>query len=139
MKVDFCSLYVIERFGLTLELGIFFTLLFIFNTGPPEQPTDILATCEITLMIVSWQPGSNGGFEQTFKVAWLNTITQRTDYSLEIKDSGQKLIQQYIVRSLYPETMYVIHVEATNKHGIVISTKNVNCTTGLSMFIVLSC
>ncbi|CAG2238576.1 unnamed protein product [Mytilus edulis] len=107
--------------------------------GPPEKPTYILVTCEITSMIVSWRPGSNGGFEQTFKVAWLNTITQRTDYSPEIKDSGQELIQQYIVRSLYPETMYVIHVEATNKHGIVISTKNANCTTGLGMFIVLSC
>ncbi|VDI07996.1 Hypothetical predicted protein, partial [Mytilus galloprovincialis] len=99
--------------------------------GPPQQPTDVLVICEITSMIVSWLPGSNGGFEQTFIVEWLNTNTQHTYYSLEIKDSDQKRIQQYIVKSLYPETMYVIHVEATNKHGTVRSTQNANCTTGL--------
>lgn len=89
-------------------------------------------------MIVSWLPGSNEGFEQTFIVEWLNTNTQRTYYSLEIKDSDQKRIQQYIVKSLYPETMYVVHVKATNKHGTVRSTQNANCTTGLGMFILFS-
>lgn len=83
--------------------------------GPPEQPTDILVTCEMTSIIVSWRPGSNGGFEQTFKVEWLNTEIQRIDYSLNIKDSGQKRIQQYVVKSLYPDTMYVIHVEPSIK------------------------
>ncbi|CAC5385646.1 unnamed protein product [Mytilus coruscus] len=106
----------------------------IIPEGPPKQPTNILVACEITSMIVSWRPGFNGGIKQYFRVVWLNIRTQQTKYSSEIMDSNPESTKQYIVKSLTPDTPYIIYVQATNKHGIVRSTDNDNCTTGSSLF-----
>ncbi|XP_052103076.1 uncharacterized protein LOC127736555 [Mytilus californianus] len=104
------------------------------HNGPPNQPTDVLVACEITSMIVSWRPGLNGGNEQSFRVVWLNIMTQQIEYSSEIMDSRQEQTKQYIVKSLVPDTSYIIYVEAANKHGIVRSTDNDNCTTRSSLY-----
>lgn len=83
-------------------------------------------------MLISWQPGFNGGIEQTFRVAWLNLKTQHTEFSSVIPDYHQGQSKLFIVKSLDPATMYIIYVEASNKHGIVRSRKNANCTTDAS-------
>ncbi|XP_076109909.1 uncharacterized protein LOC143078810 isoform X2 [Mytilus galloprovincialis] len=105
----------------------------VIPQDPPDQPTDMLVACEITSMIVSWRSGFNGGTQQKFRVAWLNIRTQNTKYSPEIMDSGQGQTEQHIIQSLEPSTSYIIYVEATNKHGIVRSENNANCTTRSSL------
>lgn len=88
-------------------------------------------------MIVSWRSGFNGGTQQKFRVAWLNIRTQNTNYLPEIMDYGQGQIEQHIIQSLEPSTSYIIYVEATNKHGIVRSENNANCTTRSSTSITI--
>ncbi|CAC5371807.1 unnamed protein product [Mytilus coruscus] len=126
------GVYKINAFN---NIGLQYTKSFsVIPQGPPIQPTDVLVTCEITSMLVSWLPGFNGGITQTFRVSWLNLKTQHTELSPEIMNSTQGQTKQHIVRSLDPGTMYIVYVEALNKHGIVRSTKNANCTTGSSTY-----
>ncbi|OPL33168.1 hypothetical protein AM593_03403, partial [Mytilus galloprovincialis] len=102
----------------------------VIPEGPPEPPINILVACEITSMIVSWRPGFDGGSQQSFRVIWLNIKTLKTEYSSEIMELNQDSTKQYIVKFLTSDTSYIIYVEATNKHGIVRSSDNDNCTTG---------
>lgn len=116
-----------------LSIELTFYTKIISRLGPPEPPINILVACEITSMIVSWRPGFDGGSQQSFRVIWLNIKTLKTEYSSEIMELNQDSTKQYIVKSLTSDTSYIIYVEATNKHGIVRSSDNDNCTTGSSM------
>ncbi|CAG2238298.1 unnamed protein product [Mytilus edulis] len=118
------------------NIGFYYIKSFeVIPLDPPDQPTDILATCSISI-IVSWRSGFNGGSQQKFRVAWLNIRNQNTKYSPEIMDSGLGQPIQYIIKSLEPSTIYTIYVEATNKRGVV-KSGNVHCITRSSTSITL--
>ena len=102
------------------------------NSGLPTAP-DLLTVDSVTAISVnlSWKPGLNGGYPQTFEVL-LKTIN--TDIVLPnqtgdpIPEPALGQIVKHTVTGLKPKTHYQLSVSSNNKYGMVASIA-VNATT----------
>lgn len=96
-------------------------------TGRPDEPRQILATCEITAARVQWISSFDGGDSQTFTVFALNSQYE-TRYSDPTSDTGENIVHAAYVQNLQPSVSYVFYVFAQNRHGNS-SSENFTCTT----------
>ncbi|XP_030633706.1 protein turtle homolog B [Chanos chanos] len=93
------------------------TRLFVIGTSP-HAPANIHVSATTTSANVSWEPGYDGGFEQTFSV-WYGPVKKKTDLgphdwlSLPVPGSQTWLL----VQGLEPKTAYQFSVLAQNKLG----------------------
>ncbi|KAG7471342.1 hypothetical protein MATL_G00123590 [Megalops atlanticus] len=93
------------------------TRLFVIGTSP-HAPANIHVSVSMTSANVSWQPGYDGGFEQTFSV-WYGPVLKRAQFgphdwrSLPVPGTQSWLL----VQGLEPETAYQFSVLAQNKLG----------------------
>nr|XP_033773309.1 protein turtle homolog B isoform X1 [Geotrypetes seraphini] len=93
------------------------THLTVIGTSP-HAPTNIRVLVSMTSANVSWEPGYDGGFEQTFSV-WYGPLMKRAQFgphdwlSLPVPSGPNWLL----VDTLEPETAYQFSVLAQNKLG----------------------
>ncbi|CAC5360369.1 unnamed protein product [Mytilus coruscus] len=99
------------------DIGGIVVHFYVDLAGLPDPPTDLLAICEKSPMVVLWKPGFNGGSPQWFTVIWedLKTNTSIVKSSIPDFDNGQYV--KVTTSSLSDGTTYIIHVEASNKYG----------------------
>ncbi|KFQ29544.1 Protein turtle B, partial [Merops nubicus] len=101
--------------------GIFVTLSRSFlhvTCTSPHAPTSVHVVAAMTSANVSWEPGYDGGYEQTFSV-WYGPLMKRAQFgphdwlSLPVPAGSSWLL----VDTLEPETAYQFSVLAQNKLG----------------------
>ncbi|XP_056587685.1 protein turtle homolog B isoform X2 [Triplophysa dalaica] len=89
------------------------THLLVIGTSP-HAPTNVRVTASATSANVSWVPGYDGGFEQTFSVWVKREQLGPHDWLSTTVPSGQPWLT---VQGLEPETAYQFSVLAQNKLG----------------------
>ncbi|XP_072548265.1 protein turtle homolog B isoform X2 [Salminus brasiliensis] len=93
------------------------TRLFVIGTSP-HAPANVHVSASTTSANVSWEPGYDGGFEQTFSV-WYGPVKKKTDLGphdwLSIPVPGSQT--WLVVQGLEPKTAYQFSVLAQNKLG----------------------
>ncbi|CAG08907.1 unnamed protein product [Tetraodon nigroviridis] len=93
------------------------TRILVIGTSP-HAPGNIHVLPSMTSANVSWEPGYDGGFEQTFSV-WYGPVSKRTDFgphdwhSMPVSGAQTWLV----VPGLEPGTEYQFSVLAQNKLG----------------------
>ncbi|OPJ68156.1 turtle-like protein B isoform C [Patagioenas fasciata monilis] len=93
------------------------THLTVVGTSP-HAPTSVHVVAAMTSANVSWEPGYDGGYEQTFSV-WYGPLVKRAQFgphdwlSLPVPAGSSWLL----VDTLEPETAYQFSVLAQNKLG----------------------
>ncbi|XP_015193152.2 protein turtle homolog B isoform X1 [Lepisosteus oculatus] len=93
------------------------THLLVIGTSP-HAPAHVHVSASTTSANVSWEPGYDGGFEQTFSV-WYGPVVKRAQFgphdwlSLPVPSSQSWLL----VEGLEPEVAYQFSVLAQNKLG----------------------
>lgn len=95
----------------------------------PNRPSNVSVECEIYSMTVFWKSEFDGGDTQKFMVTWFDNNRNIIQYSDYIIDEGLDKYHMITSMSLRPDTLYIIFVNSTNKHGTVISVDHVNCST----------
>ncbi|XP_035289213.1 protein turtle homolog B isoform X4 [Anguilla anguilla] len=93
------------------------THLLVIGTSP-HPPTNVHVSASTTLANVSWEPGYDGGYEQTFSV-WYGHVVKRAQLGphdwLSTPVTGTQ--NWLLVQGLEPETAYQFSVLAQNKLG----------------------
>ncbi|XP_051966424.1 protein turtle homolog B-like isoform X4 [Xyrauchen texanus] len=106
------------------------TRLFVIGTSP-HAPTNVHVSASTSSANVSWEPGYDGGFEQTFSV-WYGPVKVKNDLGphdwLSIPVSGSQT--WLMVQGLEPKTAYQFSVLAQNKLGTGPFSEVVTVTTG---------
>lgn len=97
-------------------------------TREPDAPSNVFVVCKETSMTVFWRPGFNGGDIQHFNILLMNNQTKQITISKLMHDRGGAETMMLTIKSLDPETLYIVSVHASNTHGTVTS-ENVNCST----------
>ncbi|XP_036380046.1 protein turtle homolog B isoform X4 [Megalops cyprinoides] len=93
------------------------THLLVIGTSP-HAPTNVHVSASTTSANVSWEPGYDGGYEQTFSV-WYGHVVKRAQLgphdwlSMPVPSSQNWML----VQGLEPETAYQFSVLAQNKLG----------------------
>uniref|UniRef100_A0A8C1T3D2 Immunoglobulin superfamily, member 9Ba n=1 Tax=Cyprinus carpio TaxID=7962 RepID=A0A8C1T3D2_CYPCA len=104
------------------------TRLFVIGTSP-HAPTNVHVSASTSSANVSWEPGYDGGFEQTFSV-WYgpvkNDLGPHDWLSIPVHGSQTWLV----VQGLEPKTAYEFSVLAQNKLGTGPFSEVVTVTTG---------
>uniref|UniRef100_A0A673KEK3 Protein turtle homolog B-like n=1 Tax=Sinocyclocheilus rhinocerous TaxID=307959 RepID=A0A673KEK3_9TELE len=102
------------------------TRLFVIGTSP-HAPTNVHVSASTSSANVSWEPGYDGGFEQTFSV-WYgpNDLGPHDWLSIPVPGSQTWLV----VQGLEPKTAYQFSVLAQNKLGTGPFSEVVTVTTG---------
>uniref|UniRef100_A0A8C2FSQ3 Immunoglobulin superfamily, member 9Ba n=1 Tax=Cyprinus carpio TaxID=7962 RepID=A0A8C2FSQ3_CYPCA len=104
------------------------TRLFVIGTSP-HAPTNVHVSASTSSANVSWEPGYDGGFEQTFSV-WYgpvkNDLGPHDWLSTPVPGSQTWLV----VQGLEPKTAYQFSVLAQNKLGTGPFSEVVTVTTG---------
>uniref|UniRef100_A0A672RB11 Immunoglobulin superfamily, member 9Ba n=1 Tax=Sinocyclocheilus grahami TaxID=75366 RepID=A0A672RB11_SINGR len=102
------------------------TRLFVIGTSP-HAPTNVHVSASTSSANVSWEPGYDGGFEQTFSV-WNgpNDLGPHDWLSIPVPGSQTWLV----VQGLEPKTAYQFSVLAQNKLGTGPFSEVVTVTTG---------
>uniref|UniRef100_A0A671NR07 Protein turtle homolog B-like n=1 Tax=Sinocyclocheilus anshuiensis TaxID=1608454 RepID=A0A671NR07_9TELE len=102
------------------------TRLFVIGTSP-HAPTNVHVSASTSSANVSWEPGYDGGFEQTFSV-WYgpNDLGPHDWLSIPVPGSQMWLV----VQGLEPKTAYQFSVLAQNKLGTGPFSEVVTVTTG---------
>ncbi|KAG5284858.1 hypothetical protein AALO_G00031300 [Alosa alosa] len=90
------------------------TKLLVSGTTP-HAPLDIHVAVTASAANVSWEPGYNGGFEQTFTV-WIKreSLGAHDWLSLPVTVKGQHWL---LLKGLQPETIYEFSILSSNKMG----------------------
>lgn len=101
----------------------------------PDPPTDLLAVCEKSPIVVLWKPGFNGGSPQWFTVIWEDLKTNTSIVKSFIPDSDNGQYVNVTTSLLSDGATYIIHVEASNKYGRVKTTMHAFCTTQSGLLI----
>ncbi|XP_048016950.1 protein turtle homolog B isoform X6 [Megalobrama amblycephala] len=106
------------------------TRLFVIGTSP-HAPTNVHVSASTSSANVSWEPGYDGGFEQTFSV-WYGPVKVKNDLGphdwLSIPVPGSQM--WLMVQGLEPKTAYQFSVLAQNKLGTGPFSEVVTVTTG---------
>ncbi|XP_051719377.1 protein turtle homolog B isoform X5 [Ctenopharyngodon idella] len=106
------------------------TRLFVIGTSP-HAPTNVHVSASTSSANVSWEPGYDGGFEQTFSV-WYGPVKVKNDLGphdwLSIPVPGSQT--WLMVQGLEPKTAYQFSVLAQNKLGTGPFSEVVTVTTG---------
>ncbi|CAM4552343.1 unnamed protein product [Leuciscus chuanchicus] len=106
------------------------TRLFVIGTSP-HAPTNVHVSASTSSANVSWEPGYDGGFEQTFSV-WYGPVKVKNDLGphdwLSIPVPGSQT--WLMVQGLELKTAYQFSVLAQNKLGTGPFSEVVTVTTG---------
>ncbi|XP_052472950.1 protein turtle homolog B-like isoform X1 [Carassius gibelio] len=106
------------------------TRLFVIGTSP-HAPTNVHVSASTSSANVSWEPGYDGGFEQTFSV-WYGPVKVKNDLGphdwLSVPVHGSQT--WLVVQGLEPKTAYEFSVLAQNKLGTGPFSEVVTVTTG---------
>ncbi|XP_077064786.1 protein turtle homolog B isoform X2 [Siphateles boraxobius] len=106
------------------------TRLFVIGTSP-HAPTNVHVSASTSFANVSWEPGYDGGFEQTFSV-WYGPVKVKNDLGphdwLSIPVPGSQT--WLMVQGLELKTAYQFSVLAQNKLGTGPFSEVVTVTTG---------
>ena len=83
-------------------------------TSKPDSPIglEVLSTT-YNSVILSWQPGFDGGFEQFFRIRWQKDNTDGFQF-VDVNPHGTR---QYEVSDLEMDTLYSFNIMAFNKLG----------------------
>ncbi|XP_026878219.2 protein turtle homolog B isoform X3 [Electrophorus electricus] len=93
------------------------TRLFVIGTSP-HAPANVHVSASAMSANISWEPGYDGGFEQTFSV-WYGPVKKKADLGphdwLSVPVPGSQT--WLVVQGLEPKTAYQFSVLAQNKLG----------------------
>lgn len=103
----------------------------MFTSGAPDPPANVIAICDVTSIKVSWKSKFNGGVNQTFRIHFVDSQTNISIHEDGINDMGEN---NFVKKTLNPDTWYDIFIEAYNVYGTTKSTETTNCTTKQSEF-----
>ena len=111
-----------EHYGTTFKcvvnnsLGTDSHIVVLQEPGKPEEPTEVtLVETGADSVTISWVPGFDGGYNQTFVVTMFDQKTMRL---LRTRDLGPSERNQTTVEGLSQHTSYLIRLQGKNKVGM---------------------
>ncbi|WAR05850.1 HMCN2-like protein [Mya arenaria] len=111
-------------------------VMYLQPAGPPDSPTDFYVIGESigeTQAILTWAPGLNNGFRQTFKISYgiLNGLSNIINVNVSDDELAEKM--NYTINKLEPGKQYYVELFASNAEG---NSMTVNATFTTLVYIV---